>query len=492
MNRPAYVNPAYLGTHDVIVIGAGIVGAMIARELTKYEGSFALLEKEAFPTFGVSKAGMSQIHLPDFCPEDSLKGRLCADAVSRFKKLARELALSYREVDELWLALEPSHLANLEAAKKRGETHGATGLEIIGPDQIRALEPHANDRALAALLGKGLCVIYVPEWGLAIVESAVQNGLHLHLRTTVSHIDTRDDGFYLVHTDRGTFNARYLINAAGLFADEIAWMVGDDYFQLIPRKGMMVIFDKAASGLLRNHSLYGTFAEDHSQVIAPTLHGNLILGIHYEKPKYRGDSKVTREGIQKVMTLGRELVPSLSEEDIITRFTGTISATNMAPEGDFYVAPSESSPGVIHISVGAPGLTGAPGVADMAVTLLAEAGLILEEKKDFKRERSGWPRFSDASFEQREELISSDPLYGHMLCRCEHVSEAEVREAIRRGADTLDAVKHLTRAGMGRCQGGFCGTGVLNILAEQLGIPPPRVTMKGPGSELIKEKTRHM
>jgi glycerol-3-phosphate dehydrogenase len=475
----------HLADYDVIVIGAGIVGSMIARELCRLKGRFALLDKEVFPTFGVSKAGMSQIHLPDFCPEGSLKGKLSFDAVPRYRQLAGELDLPYREVDELWLALEPGHMANLEAAKKRGESHGATGYEIIGPERIKELEPHANEKALAALYGKGLCVIYVPEWGFAIVENAVQNGLHLHLQTTVDNIVAGDDGSYLVHTSKGTFGAKYLVNAAGLFADEIAWMVGDANLRLIPRKGMMVIFDKSASALLRNHILFGTFSEVHSQVLAPTVHGNLILGIHYEKPKHRGDSEVTREGIRKVMQLGKELVPGLSENDIITQFTGTLADNNMAPGGDFFIAPSERSPGIIHATVGAPGLTAAPAAADLVIKLLAEEGLTIEETGNFQKERIGWGRFSSASFEEREKMIAENPKYGHILCRCEHVSEAEMKEAIRRGASTMDAVKHITRAGMGRCQGGFCGTSTLKLLADQLGILPSQVTVGGEGSNPI-------
>jgi glycerol-3-phosphate dehydrogenase len=473
-----------LSGYDVIVIGAGIVGTMIARELSKLKGRFALIEKEPFPCFGVSKAGLSQIHLPDFCPPGSLKGNLCAEAPRRFKALSRELDVTYREVGELWLALEPGHVANLEAARTRGESHGATGFEMIGPEKIRELEPHVTPRAIAALYARGLGVVYVPEWGFALAENAIQNGLHLHLNTELHAISRDEQELFNLATPRGTFKTKFVINAAGLHADEIAWMVGDTDIRLELRKGTMVIFDKSVSHLVQN-MIYGTFSETHSQDIAPTAHGNLILGVHYVKPKNKNDTDMSRENIQETVKLGQELVPALSEKEVITGFSGILQSNSKAPNGDFFVGPSSCAPGVIHVLVGAPGLTAAPGIADRVIGILADLGMRTEEKKDFKKNRTGWSRFGPASLDEKQRMISSNSKYGQVVCRCEQVTEAEVLEAIRRGADTLDGIKHLTRAGMGRCQGGFCGIRVLNHLAEQLRLSPTEVTKRGQGSHQI-------
>ena len=470
--------------YDVIVIGAGIVGTMIARELSRLKGRFALIEKEPFPCFGVSKAGLSQIHLPDFCPPGSLKGKLCADAPRRFKALSRELDVVFREVGELWLALEPGHMANLEAARTRGESHGAAGFEVIGPEKIRELEPHVTPRAIAALYAKGLGVVYVPEWGFALAENAVQNGLHLHLNTEVQRISREGDETYRVSTSRGTFKTKYMINAAGLHGDEIAERVGDTDIRLDLRKGTMVIFDKSVSHLARN-MIYGTFSEKHSQDIAPTAHGNLILGVHYVKPKHKNDTEVSLENIRETVKLGQELIPSLSGKDVIAAFSGILQTNSKAANGDFFVGPSPCAPGVIHVLVGAPGLTAAPGIADLVIKTLVDMGLRTEEKKEFQSQRVGWPRFGPASLDEKQDMVSQNSKYGHVVCRCEEVTEAEILEAIRRGADTLDGVKHLTRAGMGRCQGGFCGIRVLNHLARHLGISPTQVTKKGKGSHQI-------
>jgi glycerol-3-phosphate dehydrogenase len=482
--------PPHIGDYDVIVIGGGIIGAMIARQLSKFQGRFAVLEKAAFPGFGVSKASLSQIHLPDFCPPGSLKGRLCRNAPARFKKLAAELEVLYREVDELWLALEPAHVTHLEAAKARAESHGATGFEMIGPQRIRELEPHVTPNAVAGLYARGLGVIYTPEWNFALIENAVQNGVQQHLQTEVVDIAKTKDGIYRLTTHQGTLTASYVINAAGLYADEIARMAGDGHIHLSLRKGTMLIFDKSVSHLVR-HMIFGTFSESHSQDIAPTAHGNLILGVHYVKTDKKSDTTVSRDGIQETLRLGRQLIPALSEKDIITSFAGILANSNMTRNGDFYIAPSEHAPGVMHVMVGAPGLSAAPAIAEYVVQLLVDAGWRAAEKADFNPRRRGWPRFETASLAKKQQMIDTDPQYGHVLCRCEQVTEAEILQSIRRhGACTMDAVKHLTRAGMGRCQGGFCAPFVLKQLADELGIPPTRVTKNGPGSHQIVKMTK--
>jgi len=478
-----------LGNYDVTVIGGGIVGAMIARQLSSLQGRIAVLEKEAFPGFGVSKASLSQIHLPDFCPPGSLKGKLCRDAPARFKKLAAELDVLYREVDELWLALEPAHLTHLEAARARAKSHGATGFEIIGPQRIRELEPHVSPHAMAGLYARGLGVIYPPEWNFALIENAVQNGVQLHLQTDVVDIDKTGQGAYRLTTNRGTLISTFVVNAAGLYADEVAGMVDDRHIHLSLRKGTMLIFDKSASHLIR-HMIFGSFSESHSQDIAPTAHGNLILGVHYVKTKKKSDTRVSREEIQQTLNLGRQLVPALSGKDMITSFAGILAQPNVTREGDFYIAPSENAPGVIHVMVGAPGLSAAPATAEYVVQLLGDAGWRIEEKADFNPRRRGWQRFETATIAKKRQMIDSDPKYGHVLCRCEQVTEAEILQSIHRGARTMDAVKHLTRAGMGRCQGGFCGPFVLKVLAAELGISPLQVTKSGPGSRQIVKMTK--
>jgi len=476
--------------YDVIVIGAGMIGSIIARELSRYEGRIALFDKESFPGFGVTKAGVSLIHSPLMCPSGTLKGKLCIDAPVRYKRLANELNVGFKEVDELFLALVPSQLANLEVLRKRGEEYGLRNCELIGPGRIRELEPHVTERAVGALYVRGLLAIYPPEWAFALCENARENGVRLHFGKAVTTITKEKDSDYAVHTATGFFKTRYLINAAGLYADEIARTVGDEDIALRLTKGTMAILDKSCSHLAR-HTIYGTFSGTHSQLITPTAHGNLMIGLgNFPVPVNKQDTRVTVDKLQEIIRMGKELVPSLPEKEIIATFAGIRSENNKATNGDFYIAQSRNAPGVIHSVIGSPGLTAAPAVAALVIKMLQDGGLGLVEKRSFQRERRGWLRFSAVPPETQREAIAAYPKYGHLICRCEQVTEGEIEEAIRRGADTIDGVKHVTRAGMGRCQGGFCGVPVLNLLAKQLGVGQDQVTKKGMGSYPIASSTK--
>ncbi len=475
------VRDSFLGEYDVVVIGAGITGSMMTRELSKYKVRIALCEKEPFPGQGPSKGSYSMIHAPNFCPSATFKGTLCVHAARRYKELSAELEVTYGEVDELRLAFEPAQLPLLEDSKKRGEEYGGADFEIIGPDQIFALEPNLNPQTIAALHVRGLGVVHPPEWAFALIENAAQNGARIYLDTPVVDIRPREGGGYLVQTSRGTFGASFIVNAAGLFVGDVAAMVGDEGIQLKISRGTNGILDKSFSHLVRN-TIYGPRP---GQVITPTAHGNLMVMYGTFVADHREDTRVTREGIQEMIKMGKELVPSLPEREFITFFTGLRSENNLVPNADFYIARSERSPGVIHAVIGSPGVTTAPAVADRIIALLGEAGLSLKANESFQGRRRGWARFAKASLEEKEALIRKNPLYGHVLCRCETVTKAEILEVIRRGATTLDGIKHLTRAGMGRCQGGFCGPKVIRLLAEELGVSPVAVTKKGAGSSEI-------
>jgi glycerol-3-phosphate dehydrogenase len=476
-----------LGAYDVIIIGAGIVGSMIARELSKYEGHFAILEKESFPGFGVSKANPSMLHSPLLFPAGPLRIKLAYNAAARYKRLADELDVVFKEVGEIFLAFDPNQLKKLETAKNWAEHHNVSaGHEIIAPDKIRQLEPNVSPKAIAALYGEGVGGIYATEWTFALIENAAQNSLKPFLNSPVHSIIQKANHHFEVKTPNGWLQTKFIINAAGIFADEVAHMVGDRDIHLTLTKGVMVILDKSVSNLV-NNMVYGTYGKDHSQLITPTAHGNVLAGLGYfTKPAHKADTAVTRAKLAETINMGKALVPTLSAKDVITSFAGIRSENSQAPQGDFYIDHSEHAPGVIHAVIGSPGLTAAPAIAEYILGLLANAGFRLEEKDNFQKKRAGWPHFGTVSWHERQQLITANPKYGHVICRCEQVTEAEISEAIDRGADTMDALKHLTRAGMGRCQGAFCGTTVLNHLADQLGIPASEVTKKGRGSNQIK------
>jgi glycerol-3-phosphate dehydrogenase len=378
-------------------------------------------------------------------------------------------------------------LAKLNTARAwADDNHVSADHAIIGPEKLRQIEPNASKKAIGALYGKGVSGgIYATEWTFALTENAVQNGLDLYLNSAVTDIKCKGDFDFEVITSRGRLKTRYIINTAGLFVDEIAGMVGDTDIQLVLTKGTMLILDKSASNLLGN-MIYGTYGKDHSELVTPTAHGNLLIGLGYfTKPAHKGDTAVSRDKLQEVLHMGKKLVPAISEKGVITAFAGIRSQNNMAPGGDFYIDHSRTTAGVIHAAIGSPGLTAAPAIAEYLINLLAAAGLELEENKTFNPNRIGWHRFETATATEKHRLIESNSKYGHIVCRCEKVSEAEVLEAIRRGANSMDAVKHVTRAGMGRCQGGFCGISVLNYLTREQNVDPGQVTKNGIGSHQV-------
>jgi glycerol-3-phosphate dehydrogenase len=479
-------------SYDVIIIGAGIVGSMTGRELSRFKGRFALLEKEPATGFGVSKANVSMLHSPLMFPSGPLRRRLAYKAAERYRRLAKDLDLIFREVDEIFVAFDQAQLEKLEAARVGAEKDAlSAGHQMIGAAKLRELEPHVNPSAMGALYGKGVGGIYAPEWTFALAENAVQNSLSLHLNAPVTGIQKNADFDFLVTTPERSYRTRFIVNAAGLFVEEIARMAGDEDLRLILTKGTMAILDKSVSHLCRN-MIYGTFGKDHSQLITPTAHGNLLIGLgSFTKPEDKADTRVTRESLKEVIEMARGLVPAVSEKDVITSFAGIRSDNpKAASQGDFFIEHSGHSPGVLHAAIGSPGLTAAPAIAELIVKMLGDAGLMLEEKKDFQAKRNGWARFESSSQEERQALIAENSSYGHMVCRCERVTEAEIREAISRGADSMDAVKHLTRAGMGRCQGGFCGISVLRHLAQHRGQTLSRITKKGEGSYQVMESRK--
>ncbi len=483
MNQPAGSGD---GPYDVLVIGAGMVGAMILRKLSRFRLRVAAVEREPQPGFGVTKSSLSYIHRNHFNPPGSLRARLCRGAPERFRDLAGELGVGYREADELNLAFDESQAREVRTRKEWGERNGEATFRFIGREETLRLEPHLARDFTLATHSRAHGMIHPPEWAFALVESARANGAAVFLETEVTGIGREADGTFRVVTDRGSLRARFLVNAAGLHADRIAAMGGDGHVRLHPTRGTFAIFDPAASPLLRHLVYVGGLDPACSHMLGPTLHGNLILGLgRFREPESRTDTRVTREALDEILGMGRRILPGLPEGDLITSFAGIKTTNNLAENGDFFIGSAGASPRLIHALIGSPGITASPGIARHVLDLLADAGLELAAKPDFLPAPPRPPRFRDAGPEEREALVRRDPARGHLVCRCEQVSEAEVREAVRRGARTVDGVKHLTRAGMGRCQGGFCGPWVLKLLAAELGVPLEAVTRRGRGSEEV-------
>jgi len=474
--------------YDVIIIGAGIVGSMLVRELSRFKLKLAIIDKEDQPGLGVTKASLSYIHRNHMNAPGTERAKLCTGSQDRFRKLSAELGLPYRETDEINIAFDKEQEQQIRTRVDWAFKNGETKFRVISKEEVARLEPRLTKDFIFAVHSEAHGMIHPPEWAFALVENAKANHAKIFVDTEVLGLEKAQDSLWAVSTTRGVLRTRYVVNAAGLFADQIAWMAGDKDVKLIKTRGTYAIFDSAVSSMLRHLIYVAGLNFSYSQAMGPTVHGNIILGLgRFKEPIDRYDVRVTKEELECILKMGKQLIPDLPEKDVITSFAGIKSTNNLAAPEDFYVGVSGVSPTLIYALICSPGVTGSPGITRRIIELLSNAGLDLVEKPDFNPYREKPFRFKDASEKERRQAIAKDPRCGHLICRCEQVSEAEIVDAIHRGARSIDGVKQLTRAGMGRCQGGFCGPWILKILSSELGIPPEKVTRKGKGSEEIVE-----
>lgn len=475
---------------DVVVIGAGIVGTAIARELSRYEVRTLVVEKEVdIACGGATKANTSLIHPGEHNTPGSLMARLCVRGNSLWPNLASELDVPFKRIGCLVVALAEEEVPILYELKQRGEENRVPGLEVIEDrERLFEMEPNLNQGAVAALLAPGLGVTSPYEMAIALMENAASNGVNFLFGTKVEGIEVENSRTKGVRTTKGDVRSEYVINAAGLYSDEISAMVGIERFTIHPRRGEYFIFDKELGGLV-NHALFPIPTPLSKGVkVIPTVEGNLLVGPTAENIDGKTDAATTADGLRKVMDGGIKLVPSLAMhiDKIIANYAGVRAVVST---DDFVIEAYDEPKGFINAAgIDSPGLTAAPAIAEMVLELLRGEGLELREKKSWHPRRRSIDRsVRELSQDGVKELLASDSSYGHVVCRCEHVSEGEIIEAIRRGAKTLDGVKYRTRAGMGRCQGGFCTPRVIKILARELGVLTEDVTKRGKDSKLLFE-----
>lgn len=472
-----------MNTYDVVIIGAGVVGASIARELSRYKLSIAILEKEEEPAFGVSKSNSGIIHPGTQNPAGSLKGRLCLEGNFLIRNISQELGLDFKEVGELIVAFSQEEGERLLAIKSQAETLGVSQLRMVDKAWLRDNEPNLNPEAVCALYAPSAGIISPYRLVYALCENALKNGAEIYTQAKVENIVFIRPGFE-IQTAKSAFKARYVINAAGLFADEISGMLGINDFKITPRKGQEFILDKKKENLT-HHLLFPLPSKISKGILViKTADGNPMIGPSAEEVEDREDLSTTEEGLKKVFDGARRLVPSLNQEDIIAYFAGLRPALG----DDFIIRYEDKAPGFINVAgIQSPGLTAAPAIARMVRDILKEKGLKSEEKEDFIRERKKPIHLFNIPLSQTEELIKQNSGYGDIVCRCELVSAKEVEDAIISGARTMDGIKFRTRAQAGRCHGSFCTTRLMKILSQKTGKSLTGITKKGPGSEIVKE-----
>lgn len=464
------------------------MGTAIARKLSKYMLKIIVLEKESDVCFGTSKATTALVHTGYQEKSGTLKRNLISKGHTMMKQLCAELDVPFRIIGRIDnIAFDDRGLKKIEELKKVGDEDGFKTMSIVVGDEILKLEPILKDNIKGAL--------YIPEYGIvspyelviALMENAIDNGARLFLNYPVIDISRdAEHNLWVVKTPKDTINCQCIINSSGIFADHVSNMAGAETYEIKPEKGEEYVFDthcKLSQSI--KHIIVGA-----GGLLFPTTHGNAIMGTTRVMTN-RDDLDTTTDGFNQIFNNISKLVKGLNKKDIITSFAGLRAQNNKTD--DYIICPSDKVPFFVHVSVGSPGFAASPAVAEMVEgILLNHYHIPAHENKSFNPYRKAIPVFRELSQEKKEELIKLDERYGHIVCRCETITEGEIVEAINRGARTLDGIKYRTRAGMGRCQGGFCTPRILNILARELHVSVTELTKKGNNSTLLPYQTKQL
>ena len=469
--------------HDILIVGAGVVGCALARFLSAYQADILVLEAGSDVASGASKANSGIVHAGFDAVPGTLKAQLNVRGAALYPALCASLGVPYAQPGALVLGFTEEDRNTLSKLLEQGQRNGVPGLRLIGREEILALEPNTNPDVLCALLAptSGLTSPY--ELTFALADHAAINGVRFQFDERVEAV-RREDGFWRVKTGKSEHFCRVLVNCAGISGGEVRALMGGDPVTLIPRRGQYHLLDRTDTLPFSRTMFQCPTRMGKGVLVSPTVHGNLLLGPSAEDIPDGQDTSTTAEGLENVIETCRLTWPKAALRGEITNFAGVRAHDT---QGDFIIGAVPGCADAFEaIGIESPGLSAAPAIAEML-------GGAIAEHCAFKKKESLLPPlprpkpFRDMTDEERQEAIAADPAYGSIVCRCEVVTEAEILEAIRRpvGAATIDGVKRRTRAGMGRCQGGFCSPRVASLLAGELGIPLTEVTKSGGASRLL-------
>ena len=473
---------------DVVIIGAGVIGGAVARELSKYKLDICILEKCADVAMGATRANSAIVHAGFDAKEGSLKAKLNVMGSEMMEEYAKELGVKYKRNGSLVVGFNDEDKATLIDLCKRGIANGVRDLSVLEREEILKIEPSVGEGVTCALCAPTGAIICPYELCMATVGNAMDNGAELKLNFDVKSIE-KTDGGYKVSSDKETVCAKYVINCAGVYSDEIAKMTGDDSFEVIPRRGEYMLLDKECGSLV-SHTIFRCPSKMGKGIlVSPTVDGNLLLGPTAENIDDKEDKSTTAAGLAKVRMQANEQVSGINFGKIITSFTGLRS---VGSTGDFII--NEKDGFVNCAGIESPGLSSAPAIGQYVRELLEAAGLKLEKNENFNGKRRPMHYFKECTDEEKNAIIAENPAYAHIICRCEMTSEGEIVEAIHTNPRPydLDAIKRRTRSGMGRCQGGFCSPYVVEILARELGVDYTEITKFGGESFINIGKTKEV
>ena len=483
---------------DILIIGSGITGCAVAREISRYNASVIVVERESDVAEGATKANSGLVHAGYDAVPGSLKAYYNILGASMYPDLCTALGVPYRQNGALVIALNESDRTTIEKLKARGEANGVIGLEILERADVLALEPALNPAVVCALSVPSGALVSPYEMAFALADDAALNGVTFRFGQSVQNIVSLSDGRFSVETETDSFVCRALINCAGASGADIHNLISSRKLDMIHRRGQYYLLDRADNQPFSRTIFQCPSAMGKGVLVTPTVHGNLLLGPTAEDIADPLDTATTAAGLSEVIRKAVQTWPALSIRSNITNFSGVRAHLTV---DDFIVGPCDDCPGYFEaIGIESPGLSSAPAIGRDLSGMIASF-LNLSRKESIVPFTPLPKPFHDMTDAERASAVSSDPAYGQIICRCETVTEAEIRAAVRRpvGARSIDAVKRRTRAGMGRCQGGFCLPRVAAIISEETGIPVQEITKNGGNSlllsgmlhEFLKEGTDH-
>ena len=474
--------------YDIIIIGAGVIGCAVARELSKYKANILVIEKNEDVCTGTSKANSAIIHSGYDAKNGTLKARFNVEGNRMMDQVCAELDVPFRRIGSLTVCTEEDRVSELFALKERGEKNGVEGLRVLNRDELLKLEPHIGDEVIGALYAPTAGIICPFKLTIAYAENAAVNGVEFLFDTAVSKVYAADGKWHVLTDDR-EYTAAVVVNAAGVYSDVFHNMVSPFQLHITPRRGDYILLDRAVQGYVKHTIFQLPTRLGKGVLVTPTVHGNTIVGPTAVDVEDREMTATTAEGIESVIAKSALSVKDLPTKQVITAFAGLRAHED---GGEFVIGEAQGAEGFFDCAgISSPGLSAAPAIGVYLADLIKEK-LQLNEKEDFIATRKDILDPKTLSIEERNELIRREPAYGTIICRCEGVTEGEIIDAIRRplGARSLDGVKRRTRAGMGRCQAGFCSPKVMEILCRERGMELTDVTKCGGVSQIVIGRTK--
>ncbi len=474
--------------YDIIIVGAGVIGCAVARELSKYNARILVIEKNEDVCAGTSKANSAIVHSGYDAKNGTLKARFNVEGNRMMEAVCRELDVPFKRIGSLTVCTDADRIGELDHLRERGERNGVEGLCVLSREELLEIEPNIGDEVVAALSAPTAGIVCPFKLTIAYAENAAVNGAEFLFDTKVKNIFS-ENGIWHIVTDNEEYTAAAVVNAAGVYSDVFNNMVSEKKLHITPRRGDYILLDRAAEGHVKHTVFQLPTAYGKGVLVTPTVHGNTIIGPSAIDIDDRESTATTAEGIDSVIARSALSVKNLPIRQVITSFAGLRAHGD---RHDFVLGEAEDAENFFNCAaIESPGLSAAPAIGVYIAGLIREK-LELSEKESFIAERRDILDPSKLSIEERNELIKKEPAYGTIVCRCESVTEGEILDAIRRpvGARSLDGVKRRTRAGMGRCQAGFCSPKVMEILRRELGVDLREVTKSGGNSYIVNARTK--